>query len=68
MSNQPSLKEIEQLVKKLFEEDWYPKELPNGMWEIAKGVFTNEKGLEKFYKGLSNITPEEIKEYETNRK
>lgn len=54
MSNQPSLKEIEQLVKKLFEEGWYPKELPNGMWEIAKGVFTNENGLEKFYKELSN--------------
>ena len=53
MSSQLSLKEIEQLAKKLFEEDWYPKEMPNGMWEIAKGVFTNKKGLEEFYKELS---------------
>lgn len=53
MSNQLSLKN-RTASKKLFEEDWYPKEMPNGMWEIAKGVFTNKKGLEKFYKELSN--------------
>ena len=64
MSNQLSLKEIERLLKKLFKEDWYPKELPNGMWEIAKGVFTNKKGLEKFSKELRKT----IKEHETNRK
>jgi hypothetical protein len=64
MNNQPSLKEMEHLVKKLFKEDLYPKELPNGMWEIAKGVFTNKKGLEEFSKELRKT----IKEHETNRK
>ena len=54
MSKQMSLKALNQLAEKLFAKGWYPKELPNGMWKIAKGVFTNKKGLEEFYKELSN--------------
>lgn len=45
-----SLKELKELATKML---WYPKELPNGMYEIAKGCFTNKKGLEKFYEMLN---------------
>lgn len=44
-----SLKELKELATKVLSKDWYPKELPNGMYEIVKGCFTNKKGLEKFY-------------------
>lgn len=53
MNKEISLKELNEIAEKVLSKDFYPKKLPNGMWEIAKGIFTNEKGLKRFYEVLN---------------
>ena len=48
MKYELTLSELCELAEEQFSKDWYPRELPNGMWEVAKGIFTNKKGMEKF--------------------
>ena len=53
MSKEISLKELNKIAEDILSKDFYPKELPNGMWEVAKGIFTNKNGLKKFYEVLN---------------
>jgi len=47
---QLTLIDIEECLEEIWpEEERYPKKMPNGMCEIAKGVITDERGLELFH-------------------
>lgn len=48
MNKEISLKELNEIAEEILSKDFYPKERPNGMWEVAKGIFTSKKGLEIF--------------------
>ena len=49
---QISLEGLEELVKQVFEEYPYPRQVGNGLWEIAPGVFGGEKLLKRFHEEI----------------